>query len=149
MRAPCRTPPRHMGNGSGNDAYWRASMGSRHLRRTWMARAYALGLRIAALGDPLEQHRGQVALGGVREHGENHRALGSLAGDLESGCKRRARGNAAENALAACEGARGLHRLRVDRKSTRLNSSHLVISYAVFCLKKKKKTIVFHKYDAG
>src|SRR2546426_7459728 len=28
----------------------------------------------------------------------------------------------------------------VDRKSTRLNSSHLVISYAVFCLKKKKHT---------
>src|SRR5256885_5041046 len=30
---------------------------------------------------------------------------------------------------------------RADRKSTRLNSSHLVISYAVFCLKKKTKTI--------
>src|SRR2546426_3736053 len=30
-------------------------------------------------------------------------------------------------------------RLKGDRKSTRLNSSHLVISYAVFCLKKKKK----------
>src|SRR5688500_19152630 len=29
--------------------------------------------------------------------------------------------------------------LSVDRKSTRLNSSHLVISYAVFCLKKKKR----------
>src|SRR5256885_11165831 len=29
---------------------------------------------------------------------------------------------------------------RQDRKSTRLNSSHLVISYAVFCLKKKKNT---------
>src|SRR2546426_10614629 len=29
--------------------------------------------------------------------------------------------------------------LLLDRKSTRLNSSHLVISYAVFCLKKKKK----------
>src|SRR2546426_9320315 len=28
-----------------------------------------------------------------------------------------------------------------DRKSTRLNSSHLVISYAVFCLKKKNKNI--------
>src|SRR5256885_16572859 len=28
-----------------------------------------------------------------------------------------------------------------DRKSTRLNSSHLVISYAVFCLKKKKKML--------
>src|SRR5256885_9904983 len=29
-------------------------------------------------------------------------------------------------------------RMELDRKSTRLNSSHLVISYAVFCLKKKK-----------
>src|SRR3989454_4206004 len=35
-----------------------------------------------------------------------------------------------------------------DRKSTRLNSSHLVISYAVFCLKKKKKKtqISIHEY---
>src|SRR5258708_10812788 len=34
-----------------------------------------------------------------------------------------------------------LARLRIftDRKSTRLNSSHQIISYAVFCLKKKKK----------
>src|SRR5256885_7496512 len=31
-----------------------------------------------------------------------------------------------------------------DRKSTRLNSSHLVISYAVFCLKKKNTTRVIH-----
>src|SRR5260221_6275532 len=30
---------------------------------------------------------------------------------------------------------------QADRKSTRLNSSHTVISYAVFCLKKKKKMI--------
>src|ERR1039457_3811586 len=30
----------------------------------------------------------------------------------------------------------------LDRKSTRLNSSHLVISYAVFCLKKKKKKTI-------
>src|SRR5207249_7931929 len=29
--------------------------------------------------------------------------------------------------------------LKIDRKSTRLNSSHVSISYAVFCLKKKKK----------
>src|SRR5256885_12761986 len=29
-----------------------------------------------------------------------------------------------------------------DRKSTRLNSSHLVISYAVFCLKKKKPLLI-------
>src|SRR5260221_7754730 len=32
---------------------------------------------------------------------------------------------------------------KVDRKSTRLNSSHTVISYAVFCLKKKKKNIKY------
>src|SRR5256885_10255630 len=32
-----------------------------------------------------------------------------------------------------------------DRKSTRLNSSHLVISYAVFCLKKKKPAAPDHK----
>src|SRR5256885_9729115 len=31
--------------------------------------------------------------------------------------------------------------LILDRKSTRLNSSHLVISYAVFCLKKKKQRL--------
>src|SRR6266480_6357723 len=30
-----------------------------------------------------------------------------------------------------------------DRKSTRLNSSHMSISYAVFCLKKKKRTKIF------
>src|SRR5947208_11494384 len=33
----------------------------------------------------------------------------------------------------------------LDRKSTRLNSSHQIISYAVFCLKKKKKTNTKHK----
>src|SRR2546426_8160838 len=32
-----------------------------------------------------------------------------------------------------------------DRKSTRLNSSHLVISYAVFCLKKKKNSDIQHR----
>src|SRR5256885_7019242 len=33
-----------------------------------------------------------------------------------------------------------------DRKSTRLNSSHLVISYAVFCLKKKKESHISYSY---
>src|SRR5256885_2460757 len=36
------------------------------------------------------------------------------------------------------------HAALADRKSTRLNSSHLVISYAVFCLKKKKKNCTQH-----
>src|SRR2546426_5923888 len=43
--------------------------------------------------------------------------------------------------VVAAEPQASLGRLaRGDRKSTRLNSSHLVISYAVFCLKKKKNT---------
>src|SRR5688500_18681254 len=41
--------------------------------------------------------------------------------------------------LTGEERSRGV--IAADRKSTRLNSSHLVISYAVFCLKKKKRTI--------
>src|SRR5688500_19759969 len=36
--------------------------------------------------------------------------------------------------------------VRLDRKSTRLNSSHLVISYAVFCLKKKNKEMTDYTY---
>src|SRR5688572_32498974 len=35
-----------------------------------------------------------------------------------------------------------------DRKSTRLNSSHSQISYAVFCLKKKKKTYLHYQYNS-
>src|SRR5437667_4963959 len=36
--------------------------------------------------------------------------------------------------------------LTLDRKSTRLNSSHITISYAVFCLKKKKKNTTHKTY---
>src|SRR5579864_8752333 len=56
----------------------------------------------------------------------------------------------------------GLHRYGQDRKSTRLNSSHMSISYAVFCLKKKKNNqrkrrihrktnpvLVGHKFHSG
>src|SRR5438105_11702674 len=46
--------------------------------------------------------------------------------------RRRRRGSAT--------GTRARHALAPDRKSTRLNSSHEWISYAVFCLKKKKNT---------
>src|SRR5256885_16268943 len=57
---------------------------------------------------------------------------------------RRHRDRRLREALEDARVARGGRRPRpereeaVDRKSTRLNSSHLVISYAVFCLKKKK-----------
>src|SRR5256885_12766098 len=45
-----------------------------------------------------------------------------------------------ENEFVKPGKGQAFNRIKVrDRKSTRLNSSHLVISYAVFCLKKKKK----------
>src|SRR5256885_9945240 len=47
-----------------------------------------------------------------------------------------------EHVLRACAPLKA--KRTVDRKSTRLNSSHLVISYAVFCLKKKKKNPTCH-----
>src|SRR2546427_8658889 len=58
-------------------------------------------------------------------------------------------------AAAACcttsGGMRGAARPKVacavDRKSTRLNSSHSQISYAVFCLKKKKKKHTYTSHD--
>src|SRR2546430_8707487 len=40
----------------------------------------------------------------------------------------------------------GLRAATLDRKSTRLNSSHSQISYAVFCLKKKNKHAIRHVY---
>src|SRR5256885_3700051 len=45
-----------------------------------------------------------------------------------------------QDLLKVTGGITNEHLARIDRKSTRLNSSHLVISYAVFCLKKKKIT---------
>src|SRR5256885_11663729 len=62
----------------------------------------------------------------------------AAAGALDRG---RERSGSLEAALLAREEGDGRlgrdRRQRGDRKSTRLNSSHLVISYAVFCLKKK------------
>src|SRR5437867_8170241 len=65
------------------------------------------------------------------------RSLGGLSGErLDLGSHDR-------EALAGIAGARrldgGVEGEQIDRKSTRLNSSHRTISYAVFCLKKKKK----------
>src|SRR2546422_1542850 len=45
-------------------------------------------------------------------------------------------------------GRAGSRRIKRDRKSTRLNSSHGYISYAVFCLKKKKKSDARRPYTA-
>src|SRR2546426_1483046 len=53
--------------------------------------------------------------------------------------KDKAKGLAARGAEVVKADLDDVESLKKDRKSTRLNSSHLVISYAVFCLKKKKK----------
>src|SRR5437660_7391252 len=53
----------------------------------------------------------------------------------QGGARRRQGGGQPGPRVGLCRGAK---RQR-DRKSTRLNSSHVAISYAVFCLKKKKK----------
>src|SRR5256885_6822393 len=54
------------------------------------------------------------------------------------------------HAAAGGSGRYCRHRIAAqeDRKSTRLNSSHLVISYAVFCLKKKNNLILIHMTNA-
>src|SRR6266496_4289523 len=69
--------------------------------------------------------------------------------DLLGGCRaRRDQGRDSEpcqrrsersSATDQCRTPRAHERQHLDRKSTRLNSSHVEISYAVFCLKKKKK----------
>src|SRR3712207_8685843 len=73
--------------------------------------------------------------------GEDARQPGAREG-LEQGYARR--GEAAVAPLP--EGRVGAQREQ-DRKSTRLNSSHANISYAVFCLKKKKTTNIMRVQD--
>src|SRR3712207_7237187 len=70
---------------------------------------------VLALGEPPEGELGYDVVLGVAAP-----LLGELAADLEH-----------------LEGRRARERQQPDRKSTRLNSSHANISYAVFCLKKK------------
>src|SRR3712207_6892319 len=71
-------------------------------------------------------------------------AISGRAGHTSTGqwLSYRGRAHADEALLVGCRGVRGSpprHGPDVrDRKSTRLNSSHANISYAVFCLKKKK-----------
>src|SRR3712207_8822080 len=56
-------------------------------------------------------------------------------------------GQAVYDVITTAMGASAIFDARVDRKSTRLNSSHANISYAVFCLKKKKDQPTFPVYS--
>src|SRR2546426_6142832 len=82
----------------------------------------------SALLDALDVLRDVAHRADLLEHAQDHLVGAAVQGTVErrdGGRHRRVRV--------------GVRRAE-DRKSTRLNSSHLVISYAVFCLKKKKKT---------
>src|SRR5690625_6354488 len=69
-------------------------------------------------------------------------ALADASGEVDRGfallCDHRLAEHYAYRGPAGCGPAASLGHRLVDRKSTRLNSSHVAISYAVFCLKKKK-----------
>src|SRR5258708_27331919 len=69
------------------------------------------------------------------------------AGKLDSSVALRWRGRLRADPLALPWGTR--YEINLDRKSTRLNSSHQIISYAVFCLKKKKKKIRIEGGETG
>src|SRR5437660_9526747 len=96
----------------------------------------------------LEESFGIAASKPEREAGKNHGAgrrmkAFDVAARIEEGVEQGAiggeeRASAFAKLLKMVEGHQG--KALGDRKSTRLNSSHVAISYAVFCLKKKKKT---------
>src|SRR5436190_10406809 len=65
-----------------------------------------------------------------------HRYPGAGCAGLTAGIRR---GHRRRSSRSWCRGVGGAGGVSLDRKSTRLNSSHTVISYAVFCLKKKTK----------
>src|SRR3712207_7674146 len=91
---------------------------------------YTLSLH-DALPICIQLTRGGLSRGDVlRRLDHRHRALDDLCGPyLHS---------------RVAGGSDGLDRQSVDRKSTRLNSSHANISYAVFCLKKKIYNYIFN-----
>src|SRR5688572_31138604 len=70
-----------------------------------------------------------------------HDALPILTRIEESEATLELRGGGHPRAAASREFGVAHEQLEPDRKSTRLNSSHSQISYAVFCLKKKKKIV--------
>src|SRR5688500_19861950 len=77
---------------------------------------------------------------GARPRRQGRQAQGRS--EARAARREEARGRGGEAARRACGSRRAPRSRRAgsgDRKSTRLNSSHLVISYAVFCLKKKTK----------
>src|SRR5690554_7206580 len=81
----------------------------------------------------------RMARGALSVAGAANRVLGDDLMEKASGSARRLSGGCLPQWTPALPQAAPIRVLRRDRKSTRLNSSHVRISYAVFCLKKKKR----------
>src|SRR2546426_8365332 len=103
-----------------------------------MERRKEAGTRQPGVGAQLEEAVAVVGMG-IRSV---ERPVARDDVDISAGIGGRTRSGHPDPAEAAVrcriEENRRLREICRDRKSTRLNSSHLVISYAVFCLKKKK-----------
>src|SRR5256885_3054334 len=124
--------------------------GSPHGRARRGGTGFRLAQRALFLGTPEFAVRSLEALDRLRESG-----IIQIAGVVTQPDRPASRGVLREPAVKVAARAMGLALrqparldekevaaiLALDRKSTRLNSSHLVISYAVFCLKKKKNRI--------
>src|SRR5207253_11473535 len=83
---------------------------------------------LALLGDPLELGRGGDSPAALAREDAQQRGQRQHPADGHGGARAGDRGERADRGEQPVQ----------DRKSTRLNSSHVAISYAVFCLKKKK-----------
>src|SRR5256885_7949256 len=85
----------------------------------------------------LNQITGRPLDYGIKDYDLGYFDASDLSYDAEDAVIRRVKA-AFDEPLRSMVEVRNQARVHQDRKSTRLNSSHLVISYAVFCLKKKK-----------
>src|SRR2546430_7501792 len=93
------------------------------------------GVQTCAL--PILRADARIHRGGRRRHQQLRRRAGARRGRGDQ------RPHQERHQQRTWFGFRNLHR-KPDRKSTRLNSSHSQISYAVFCLKKKKNITTTH-----
>src|SRR5437899_9876987 len=104
--------------------------------------AIAVGVDMRGEHNPAagREHRGDFG-GRARALGGNRDSVRAHGIKINKSVKQRRHARASRKNVTQRRQARTSR----DRKSTRLNSSHLGISYAVFCLKKKKKTKVTNK----
>src|SRR3712207_6852222 len=116
--------------------------------RAWPVRRSLDELLAGALGVDHTEAAPDLQPAGVEVHvppaqGERLAAAGSRRLAQVSDCRRSSIPEWEDQAGAGCGGDQpAVPVTNLDRKSTRLNSSHANISYAVFCLKKKKYILI-------